>query len=120
MKIAITCEGIDLDSSIDPRFGRAKGFIVFDVDSGHYQHIDNNQNLQAMQGAGIQAAKIIIDQGAGALITGNVGPKAYSTLSAASVDIYIGAQGTVREAIESYKNGKLEKAGVANVESHWL
>ncbi|MDY6969570.1 MAG: NifB/NifX family molybdenum-iron cluster-binding protein [Spirochaetota bacterium] len=119
MKIIITANGSDLDSSVDPRFGRAKGFIIYESDSGEFKYIDNNQNLQAMQGAGIQSAKTIIDSGAKVLLTGNVGPKAYTALSSAKVDIYTGAEGSVKDAIESYNGGRLKKAENANVEGHW-
>ncbi len=119
MKIAITAQGNSIDSEVDPRFGRAKSFIIFDTETRESYSVDNNQNLQAMQGAGIQSAKTVIDNGVKALITGNVGPKAFTALNSAGIDIYIGAKGSVEKAIEDYINGDLEKAGNANVEGHW-
>jgi predicted Fe-Mo cluster-binding NifX family protein len=119
MKIAITTTGEDLDSAVDLRFGRARGFIIYDDMSDDYHYIDNKQNLSAMQGAGVQSAKKVIDLGVGAVITGNVGPKAFTTLQAGDVEIYIGAEGSVKNVIDDYKNGKLQKASGANVESHW-
>lgn len=119
MKIAVSTEGITLDANVDPRFGRAKGFIIFDLDSSEYKYIDNNQNMQAMQGAGIQSAKTIIDSGAQVLITGNVGPKAFSALDSAGIDIRIGSSGLIKNAIEDYKNGVLIKAEGANRDGHW-
>jgi len=118
MKIAITSQGENLDSQIDQRFGRAKGFFIYD-ESGESFYTDNKQNLNAVQGAGIQASKAVIDQGVTVLITGNVGPKAHTTLTSADVEIYIGAKGTVKDAIDDYKNGRLRKADDANVEGHW-
>ncbi len=119
MKIAITCQNEGLDSEIDPRFGRAKGFSIYDTDSKETRYIDNNKNMQAMQGAGIQASRAIIDSGAEALITGNVGPKAFTALNSAGIKIYIGATGTVEKTIDDYLNGRLEKTESANVEGHW-
>ncbi|PKL37462.1 MAG: dinitrogenase iron-molybdenum cofactor biosynthesis protein [Spirochaetae bacterium HGW-Spirochaetae-1] len=119
MKIAITSEGKDLQSTVDPRFGRAKGFIIYDEASGKSSYIDNVQNLNAPQGAGIQSAKNIVDAGAEVLITGNVGPKAFNVLNQASVKIMIGASGSVSRALEDFKAGKLQEAGDANVEGHW-
>ncbi len=119
MKIAITSEGETLDSQLDRRFGRARGFVLHDTESGETSYIGNIQNLNAMQGAGIQSSKTIIDAGAEVLITGNVGPKAFATLHSAGIDIYIGAEGTVQDGIDAYKSGKLEKAESANVEGHW-
>ena len=119
MKVAVTSQGKELSSQVDPRFGRAKYFIVVDTDSGQFSAQDNAQNLNAAQGAGIQAGQNVIDLGAEAVVTGNVGPKAFRTLEAGNVKIYIGATGTVQNAIEQLKAGKLQEVSQANVEGHW-
>ncbi len=119
MKIAITAQGKTLDSKVDPRFGRAKGFVLYDTDNDSIEYMDNEQNLNLPQGAGIQSAKNIVNSGAQALVTGHVGPKAYTTLSASDIEIYNGAEGTVQNAIDDFKQGKLGRAGGADVEGHW-
>jgi len=119
MKIAISTQGNTAESPVDERFGRAKGFMIFDDETGSFAYLDNIQNLSAMQGAGIQSAKTIIDSGATVLITGNVGPKAFTTLNAASVQIFCGASGSVQDALSQYKAGTLKPAAGANVEGHW-
>ncbi len=119
MKIAISSQGNDLQSQMDPRFGRAKSFIIYDTETKDYKGISNDQNLQATQGAGIQSAKNVIDNGAEALITGNVGPKAFTTLESAGVQIYLAASGTIEQVIENYTNNTLKKVDSANVEGHW-
>ena len=53
MKVAITSQGPDMASEVDPRFGRAKFFIVVETDTGEFTAHDNVQNLNAVQGAGI-------------------------------------------------------------------
>ena len=80
MKIAISAESDRITGAVDTRFGRAKGFIIHDTDTGGNTHIDNEQNLESAQGAGIQSAKAVINAGAKVLLTGNVGPKAYAVL----------------------------------------
>ncbi|MFA6449227.1 MAG: NifB/NifX family molybdenum-iron cluster-binding protein [bacterium] len=120
MKIAISASGKTLDSQVDPRFGRAAGFIIYDMETGTFEYKDNSQNLNAMQGAGIQSAKNISDYGVGALITGHCGPKAFTALNAAGVKIYAGAAGTVAETIEKFKAGDLSEAENADVEGHWM
>ena len=72
-----------------------------------------------MQGAGIQAARNVVELGAETLITGNVGPKAFATLQAAGVTVYIRSTGSVKYAFAQFKSGQLERAGGANVEGHW-
>jgi predicted Fe-Mo cluster-binding NifX family protein len=119
MKLAISSAGEGLQSAVDPRFGRAKFFVVIDTDSGDVVSASNAVNLNAAQGAGIQAGKLIVGLGIQALITGHVGPKAFSTLQAGNVEIYTGASGTVADAVEQFKTGKLKSAQAADVEGHW-
>ncbi|HNX22496.1 MAG TPA: NifB/NifX family molybdenum-iron cluster-binding protein [Spirochaetota bacterium] len=119
MKIAISTEGKDLSSVVDQRFGRAKGFLIYDVNTNESVYVDNKQNLEAPQGAGIQSAKTVIDAGADALITGNVGPKAFTALNAAGVKIFLFKDGTAGTAIDKYGKGELELTSTANVEGHW-
>ena len=57
MKIVVTSEGETLESRIDPRFGRAAKFILHDTETGESKAMDNAQNINAPQGAGIQAAE---------------------------------------------------------------
>ena len=119
MKVAVTSQGKEFSSQVDARFGRAKYFIVVDTDSWEFTAEDNSQNLNAAQGAGIQAGQKVIDLGAEGVITGNVGPKAFATLQAGNVKVYVGAAGTVAEALEDFNADKLQAAGRANVEGHW-
>lgn len=119
MKIAVTTTGKDLSSPMDERFGRASGFIIFNTETGSHEYLDNKQNLEAAQGAGIQSAKTVMDAGAEVLITGNVGPKAYTALEAGGVEIFLKNGGTVDDAIVEYRSGSLVKTGGANVEGHW-
>jgi len=120
MKIAVTSTGDTPDSEVDPRFGRAKFFMIYDDEKDSFEAIDNVQNLQAAQGAGIQAAQNVADAGCRALITGHIGPKAFGALKAAGVKISTGASGTVREAIEMFKAGKLKSADSPDVQGHWV
>jgi len=119
MKIAVTSQGTELSSPVDPRFGRAQYFPIFDTETDAVSVCDNNQNLNAPQGAGIQAARTVVEQGAQAVLTGNVGPKAFATLQAAGVEVFTEATGTVRQALDHLQVGKLKATGKANVEGHW-
>ncbi len=119
MKIAITSKGEDLNAEVDPRFGRARYLVVYDTDGGDFSTIDNSEGMNAAQGAGIQAGQSVANAGVSALITGNCGPKAFSVLKSAGVDVYIGADGTVKDAVEAFKAGRLSAAESPNVEGHW-
>ena len=120
MKVAVTSQGRELSSAVDPRFGRAKVFVIVDTETGEYTTADNSQNLNADQGAGIQAGRNVVELGVEAVITGHVGPKAFVTLQAGGVKIYTGAAGTVADAVEQFKAGKLKRSAGADVEGHWV
>jgi len=117
MKIAITSTGETLDSQVDPRFGRAAYFLIGDSETNEFKAIEN-ENVAAGGGAGISSAKLVKDAGADAVLTGNCGPNAERTLRAANVKLYTGAKGTVAEAIELFRSGKLTEADGPNVPSH--
>lgn len=120
MKVAVTSRGTDMASEVDPRFGRAKFLILVDTETGEFTAHDNTQNLNAVQGAGIQAAQNVVRLGAAAVITGSVGPKAFAALQAGDVKPNIGATGSVHDAVEQFKDGRLQCVDQANVEGHWV
>ena len=120
MKIAITATGNDLGAPLDPRFGRALKFLLYDTEREDLTIIDNAQNFNAAQGAGVQAAESVVRAGAQQLITGHCGPKAFRVLSAAGVTIYNTEASTVGEALSLYKAGELAEATNADVEGHWI
>lgn len=120
MKIAFTTSGNELDSPLDSRFGRAPKFLIYDLDSGAFEVLDNQQNLGAAQGAGIQSAESVVRSGAACLLTGHCGPKAFRVLTAAKVKIYNTQASTVAEGLELFRQGKLTEAGAADVDGHWV
>jgi predicted Fe-Mo cluster-binding NifX family protein len=107
MKICITSEGKTLDSKVDLRFGRCQNFIFFDTDTGKFE-AQENANAQFQGGAGIQSAQLVSSKDAKVVLTSNVGPNAFETLNKAGIQIYTGVSGTIKEAVESYKSGKLK------------
>ena len=119
MKIAVTSKGIDLDSEVDPRFGRAAYILVVDSETLSLEVLDNKENMNAFKGAGIQAAKMVSETGADVLLTGYCGPNAFKAMKAAKVGVANDATGTVREAVAAYKAGKMPLAEDANVEGQW-
>jgi predicted Fe-Mo cluster-binding NifX family protein len=120
MKVAFTTSGSSLNSPLDARFGRAPGFLICDTDSGTCEFVDNQQSLNAAQGAGIQAAETVVRSGAKAVVTGHCGPKAFRVLSAAGVKVYNTDLPTVAAALEAFKAGTLKSADSADVEGHWV
>ena len=120
MKLAITSTGKELDSNLDPRFGRTSFFIMVEPEAMAFEVVENSQNLNLPQGAGIQAGKTIVDYHVDILITGHCGPKAFKVLRQAGVKVMTGARGTVSDAITQFNNGELNIAADADVEGHWV
>lgn len=120
MKVAITTSGSDLNAPLDGRFGRAPKFLIYDMDNKTFEVADNNHNLNAAQGAGIQSAQNIAHLNVKTLITGHCGPNAFRALQAADIKIYNTAASTVSEALDQYLAGTLSEASAADVEGHWV
>jgi predicted Fe-Mo cluster-binding NifX family protein len=112
MKICVTSNGPTMDASVDPRFGRCQYFVFVDSETMKYEAMPN-PSIGASSGAGIQAAQTVADKGASVVITGQVGPNAIQTLGATDISIVTGASGTVSDAIEQYKSGRLQAAPAA-------
>jgi len=119
VKIAFSTSGENLDAPLDGRFGRASKFILYDLEKEYFEVIDNQQNLNAAQGAGIQAAEAVVRAGANGIVTGHCGPKAFRFLTAAGIRIYHTDAPTVAAAIEQYRSGKLGESKTADVRGHW-
>ena len=118
MKVCITAGASGLDAPMDPRFGRCPFFVVVDLDNMSENSIPNS-NVTASSGAGIQAAQEIAKQGVSALITGNIGPNAMQTLSAAKIDVYQHQSGgSVRDVVEKFQRGEFTKISSASVPVH--
>lgn len=118
MKIAISATGSSLDSEVDPRFGRCQYFIVVDPKTMEFEALENSSAMAA-GGAGISTAQMIANKGVQVVLTGNCGPNAYQTLSAAGVQVITGVTGRIREAVEAYKTGRLQPSAQPSVGSHY-
>ena len=117
MKIVVTANGTDLDAPASPVFGRCPTYVFVDTETMEFEAVDNPA-MSASGGAGIQAAQFVIEQGAQAVLTGNVGPNAFGVLQAANVPVYLLGSVNVRDALEAYKKGLLQSTGGANVAAH--
>jgi predicted DNA-binding protein (UPF0251 family)/predicted Fe-Mo cluster-binding NifX family protein len=107
--IAITSEGPTLDDLVDPRFGRAAGFILVDPETLAFDYVENGAAQVRAQGAGIQAAETVANAGATVVLTGYVGPKAFQALAAAGIRIAQDLDNMrVREAIDRFNSGKIQ------------
>ena len=117
MRVAITANGLDMSAPASPVFGRCPAYVFVDTETMDFEGSDNPA-IGAGSGAGIQAAQFVLERGAQAVVTGNMGPNAFSVFHGAGVPVYLFGGGTVREALEAYKAGGLQPVGGANVPAH--
>jgi predicted Fe-Mo cluster-binding NifX family protein len=110
MKIAVSATAPHLDADLDPRFGRCLYLLIIDTETMGFEAVENPA-MSAPGGAGIRAAQTVAETGVTAVVTGNCGPNAYEALSAAGIEVAVGASGSVRQAVEAYQQGRLQSMG---------
>jgi predicted Fe-Mo cluster-binding NifX family protein len=118
VKMCVSATSGSLDAQVDSRFGRCPYFVIVDSETMEFNSIVNDSS-GAAHGAGIQAAQTVVNIGAKVVITGNVGPNAFNVLSATGIKIVTGASGSVKDAVEKYKNGQLKEVGNPTVGGHF-
>ena len=117
MKIVVTANDANLDAPVHPVFGRCPTYVFVDPETMQFEVIDNPA-IDTLRGAGFHAAEFIVERGAQAVVTGNVGPNAFKVLQASGVLVYLSVGETVREAVKTYKAGRLQPVEEANVPTH--
>jgi predicted Fe-Mo cluster-binding NifX family protein len=118
MKICVSATADNLEAKLDPRFGRCLYLIIVDTETMQFEAIPNIAT-GATGGAGIQAAQTIANKGVKLVLTGNVGPNAFGALSAVGIEIVTGTSGTVREIVERFKTGGLQRTNMPTVGGHF-
>jgi len=110
MKICITSDGPNLNSLVDPRFGRCLYFIFVDDKKLDKFKAVRNAGINAVRGAGVQSAQTVVDQGAEVVITGNVGPNSLGALNTSGVRIFQAMPGTkIKDALSAFKQNQLSE-----------
>jgi len=119
MLIAVTAKSNDPESEVDPRFGRAQCFHLIEKETGDLKVIENQENQDLMQGAGVQTAELIVSNNVEVVLTGHCGPRAFQTLKAAGIKIVTGVEGKVKNAVEKFKQDQYKTTDSPDVQSHW-
>ena len=117
MKICLTAVSNTLDSQLDSRFGRSQWFIIVNPETMEFESVSNSA-LQSMHGAGLHAARQIADKEVNVVISGNVGPNAFSALSSEGIAVVTGVSGPVKDIVERYKRGELSHSDSPTVSGH--
>ncbi len=112
MKICVPTSGQGgYDDLVSEHFGRAPTFTVVDTDSNNVNVIDNQS--EHMGGSG-KPPEQIAKTGAQVLLCSGLGPRAIDMLTSFGIEVYVGAQGTARQAVDEWRAGRLQKASETN------
>jgi predicted Fe-Mo cluster-binding NifX family protein len=117
MKIAVTSNGAALDAQASPIFGRCPSYVFVDTETMEYEAVENPA-VSSASGAGVQAAQFVVERGAQAVVTGNIGPNAFNVFQSAGAPVYVHEGGTVRQVVDAYKAGQLFAAFGATGPAH--
>ena len=120
MIIVFPSDGTGIEDQIDSRFGRCRYFVSYDTESKDVNHLPNEQNYQAVQGAGIQSATHVAEMKADVCITTHCGPKAFRVFQAAGIKVVTGTTGKIKDAIDQFEKGGYSYSNAADVEGHWV
>lgn len=110
MKVGISSTGQDLESQVDVRFGRCPYFVIVEIENKEIKSHKSIQNtaMTAGGGAGVTAAQTVANEGVKAVITGNMGPRAFGVMQQLGIEVYA-ATGKVKDVVQQYIDGKLTK-----------
>jgi predicted Fe-Mo cluster-binding NifX family protein len=107
MKICITSEGKELESNVDPRFGRCAYFVFYDTETEEVEYLAND-SASGMGGVGIRNGQLMAEKGVEVVLTGHLGPNAAGVLEQANIKAITGVSGKVKDVISDYKKGSFE------------
>ncbi|MDD5606629.1 MAG: NifB/NifX family molybdenum-iron cluster-binding protein [Candidatus Pacebacteria bacterium] len=110
MKIAISCDGKNLNSKISEVFARCPYFLIIKIEDKEVKEVKEIENKSDVQttGAGISAAQLVAEQNIKAVITKNIGPRAFDVLKQFNIEVYFD-EGNVKESLQRFIQGKAKK-----------
>ena len=110
MKICIPTIGENgLDNAVGEHFGRVPTYTIVDLDTNNVKVIPNTSDHMGGQG---YPPEIMAREGVDVMVCRGLGRRAISMFEELGIEVYIGASGTVRDAIDAFKQNRLQKAGM--------
>ena len=112
MKLAIPTAGNrGLDEQVGEHFGRVPTYTVVDTDTDQVTVI---LNTSTHAGGTLHPPELLAQQGVDTLLCQGLGRRAVAMFSELGIQVYIGASGTVREAVQAHTEGRLQEASPSN------
>jgi len=108
-RIAVACQGNNLDDPVDLYFGLAPYFLIVDPETMDHQVFDNL--VYACQGCGLsdEILEFLARHGVDSILTGFMDPNEFEVIHDAGMRIGVGWEGfSALEVVEQYKQGFFE------------
>ncbi len=108
MKVCIPTVGYGgLEEHVGEHFGRVPTYTIFDTETNEVKVIENTS--EHMGGSGYPP-EILAREGVGIMLCSGLGRRAIGLFEQFGIMVYIGAMGTVRNALDRWKEGGLQPA----------
>ena len=112
MKVSIPVMGDKgIDESVGGHFGKSPGFVIFDTETKSVVTIENTS--EHLGGVGLPP-ELLAKNGVNVVVCTALGPKAVDMLTSFNIEVYVGAKGSVKNALEAWQRGELEPANQDN------
>jgi predicted Fe-Mo cluster-binding NifX family protein len=96
-----------LEDSVGEHFGRVPTYTIVDLETDDVKAIPNTSHHMGGQG---DPPEIMAKEEVNVMICQGLGRRAISLFESLGIEVYIGASGTVRDAITMFQQGELHKA----------
>jgi len=100
-----------LNGQVCGHFGQAPTYTIYDSETEKVRVVDNRS--QHMGGVGLPPEHLH-REGVNIMLCSGLGPKAVSMFESFGIEVYVGANSTVRQSLELFLQGKLPLATMDN------
>ena len=108
-----------LSDHVSPHFGRAPVFTIVDTETNTVEVLPNTS--EHMGGSGLPPAHMAA-AGVQVMLCSGIGPRAIQMFEQYGIRVYVGASGTVRDAVQAWRKGLLREAtdkDACEMHRHW-
>ncbi len=108
MKVCVPTIGQSgMDDVVSPHFGRCLYYTLVDTETNEVSVFPNTS--EHMGGIGLPP-ELIAKKGVHVMLCSGLGPRAIQMFEQFGIEVFVGASGTVKDAINAWKSGKLQLA----------
>ncbi|HHT18066.1 MAG: NifB/NifX family molybdenum-iron cluster-binding protein [Euryarchaeota archaeon] len=101
-----------LNGTVSQHFGKTPYFVLINWEDEKIESVQVLESNTKHTGGSMTPGEFIAGSGANELLCGNLGPKAIQMLQNVGINVYVGASGTVAEAVQARAEGKLKQANM--------